>query len=223
MRWAGTFANCYAGLSDAAAPTSSGNFQVNTRQDDGSGQLKLKDAAAYDTVERLQSNTWYQVWMVINAPQNLYTVYLQGGGFANPVQLDGNTDGETWFSFRAAVGDAFNSNTGPQAGTLGTFLAKTTTGHVGPVYLDDVYVDATSTNLTLPIVSGPDTNAPVILSVNPPPGSTVSSLSAITVTFNEAVSNVTAGCLLLNGLPATNVSGAGAGWTWLFPDRRSAR
>lgn len=216
MRWAGAYANCYAGLSDAAAPTSSNNYEVNTRQDSASGQLKLRDANTYDTVETLQSNVWYDVWMVVNNPLNLYSVYLRGGAITNQVLVDGNTDGETWFTFRSATGDGFNANSGPQAKALATFLAKTTSGHAGPVFLDDIYVDPTSANLALPYSLGPDTNPPVILSVSPAPGSTPSSLSAIAVTFNETVTNVAASYLLLNGSPATNVIGAGANWTWLF-------
>ncbi len=55
--------------------------------------------------------------------------------------------------------------------------------------------------------------APTIASVSPTPGA-VSSLKQITVTFNEPVSGVDAGDLLINGQPASSVSGSGAVYTF---------
>ena len=216
MRQPGTALNCYAGLSDAAAPATSADYEVNLRYDTGNpGKLKAKDATSYDIVETTPGNVWYEVWMVVNNPRKLYTVYFRGGVFTNQIQLNGDSDGETWFSFRSATGDGFNTNSNPQATALVTFLVKTTTGHVGPLYLDDIYVDPAGTNLTSPL-NLPDTNPPVVLTIDPPAGSVLPSLSAITVTFNESVTNVTAAQLLVNGTPATNVSGADATWTWQF-------
>jgi hypothetical protein len=63
---------------------------------------------------------------------------------------------------------------------------------------------------------GPDTNAPTLLSQAPVPG-TVGSLPQITVTFSESVQGVSAGDLLVNGLPATGVSGSGATYTFTLP------
>jgi hypothetical protein len=214
MRQTGTALNCYAGLSDVAVPATSADYEVNLRYDtSNSGKLKAKDASNYDIIETTQSNVWYQVWMVVNNPRKLYAVYFRGGVFTNQVQLNGDSDGETWFSFRSATGDGFNTNSNPQATALVTFLVKTASGHAGPVYLDDIYVDPAGTNLTSPL-NLPDTNPPVVLTIDPPAGSILPSLSAITVTFNESVTNVTAAQLLVNGVAATNVSGADATWTW---------
>lgn len=51
-----------------------------------------------------------------------------------------------------------------------------------------------------------DTNAPVVLNVAPAPGGTLSSLTQIEIEFNEPVRGVDAADLLVNGLPATNVT-----------------
>jgi hypothetical protein len=50
-----------------------------------------------------------------------------------------------------------------------------------------------------------DTNAPVIVGLQPPGGSVVRRLGAIEVAFNESVTNIDAADLRLNGAPATNV------------------
>jgi len=50
---------------------------------------------------------------------------------------------------------------------------------------------------------------PVVSSVNPPPGG-ISELTSLTVTFSENVQGVDAHDLLVNGVPATSVSGSGA-------------
>ena len=62
-----------------------------------------------------------------------------------------------------------------------------------------------------------DTNPPVVLNQNPVAGSTLSSLTQITVTFNEPVINVSGGDLVVNGTLATNLAGAGAVYTFSFP------
>lgn len=61
-----------------------------------------------------------------------------------------------------------------------------------------------------------DTNAPTILARNPAPG-TVGQLSQITVTFDEPVTGVNGSDLLINGTPATGMSGSGSNYTFTFP------
>lgn len=56
-----------------------------------------------------------------------------------------------------------------------------------------------------------DNLAPAVGAVNPPVGSTVRSLTQITVTFTETVVGVGTNDLLVNGRAATQVSGTGAG------------
>ncbi|MBI4659650.1 MAG: lamin tail domain-containing protein [Verrucomicrobia bacterium] len=57
---------------------------------------------------------------------------------------------------------------------------------------------------------------PFITGVSPAPGF-VSELKAISVTFNESVTGVRPGDFLLNGVPAENVVGASASYTFTFP------
>ena len=59
-------------------------------------------------------------------------------------------------------------------------------------------------------------SSPTVVASSPPPGAVVTNLTQITVAFSEAVMNVDAGDLLVNGLPATGVSGNGATYTFTF-------
>ncbi|MGC9035452.1 MAG: lamin tail domain-containing protein [Verrucomicrobiia bacterium] len=59
--------------------------------------------------------------------------------------------------------------------------------------------------------------APVIVSINPPAGSTVNELVAIGIVFSEPVGGVDASDLLINGNPAIGVSGSGSNYTFYFP------
>jgi len=54
-------------------------------------------------------------------------------------------------------------------------------------------------------------NVPPSIRVDPPPSATVRKLTRINLTFDEPVSGVNAGDLLINNVPAQQVSGAGAG------------
>jgi hypothetical protein len=58
--------------------------------------------------------------------------------------------------------------------------------------------------------------APTLSSVAPVPG-TVSTLTNVTVTFSEPVDGVNASDLLINGSPATGLSGSNATYTFSFP------
>jgi hypothetical protein len=57
----------------------------------------------------------------------------------------------------------------------------------------------------------PETIPPEVLELLPPPGSTVRYLSQIEALFTEPVTGVSADDLLINGLPAHEVTGIGAG------------
>jgi len=58
---------------------------------------------------------------------------------------------------------------------------------------------------------------PMVVSVNPPDGSTVRSLSQIEIRFSETVAGVNASDLLVNGVPATSVTTNRTLYTFQFP------
>lgn len=62
-----------------------------------------------------------------------------------------------------------------------------------------------------------DNTPPTMSAQNPPPGTTVNRLTQCEVYFSEPVQGVTAPSLLINGVPATSVFGAGSGpYTFTF-------
>jgi hypothetical protein len=73
------------------------------------------------------------------------------------------------------------------------------------VRLDDLGAN-TTWNYTLI-----DTVPPTVATINPVPGATLGQLRQIIVTFSEPVGGVDASDLLLNGVPATQLAGTGAG------------
>ncbi len=56
----------------------------------------------------------------------------------------------------------------------------------------------------------------VITNVTPEPGSSIAAFTTVTVAFNQPVSNVDPSDLLINGFPASLVSGAGQTYTFTF-------
>jgi hypothetical protein len=62
-----------------------------------------------------------------------------------------------------------------------------------------------------------DQTAPTIVEKSPPAGTQVLNLTSLTVTFSEAVSGMNAADLLINGAPATGVSGGPVVYTFTFP------
>ncbi len=61
-----------------------------------------------------------------------------------------------------------------------------------------------------------DTAPPTIIARNPAAGATVTNLTSVQVTFSESVIGVDAGDFLVNGSPATGISGSGATRTFTF-------
>lgn len=217
MRRGNAALNISVGASDLASPTSGfGDYesQINCNTT-GANNLNVRDAGVFDAVDTFASDTWYSVWMVIDNARDLTSVFMQGGALANQTLLNGNTDGETAFTFRNSTGDALNSNTGPQPNALITFLVRIGGSHTGPLYVDDIYVDPLAANLSNPL--GPDTLAPTLVQAQPAPGANLYSFDTVTVSFSEPVQNVAAANLLINGVPATQVNGAWQTWTFNFP------
>ncbi|HKQ37223.1 MAG TPA: lamin tail domain-containing protein, partial [Verrucomicrobiae bacterium] len=62
-----------------------------------------------------------------------------------------------------------------------------------------------------------DQAPPRIVAQDPPAGSLVVNLTQATIAFSEPVAGVNASDLLVNGVPATGLSGAGAVYTFTFP------
>ena len=76
---------------------------------------------------------------------------------------------------------------------------------------------ASGTNTVVINVPPTNTLPPVIFSQNPPHSTPQTNLTNLTVTFSEPVTGVDAFDLLVNGVPATGVTGSGSNYTFTFP------
>jgi len=61
-----------------------------------------------------------------------------------------------------------------------------------------------------------DPTPPTVTAVSPPPGTSQTNLTRITVTFSEPVTGVTADDLIINGVAATGLTGSNAVYTFTF-------
>ncbi len=106
---------------------------------------------------------------------------------------------------------------GDDAGAPYSFDVVTPAAAVYSLYVvgtDNVGLSATSTvvNITVSTNIAP----PVVFAKTPVPGS-LTNLTSLGVTFSKAVTGVSAGDLLVNGSPATGLSGSGSNYTFTFP------
>jgi hypothetical protein len=149
--------NFSTGASDVAAPTGFGDYEsqlnVNSLTLDPQ-PFRMRDAAAFDaTQEAFATGTAYHVWHVIDNTTDTTKLYIQSASAGAPVlQLNGT---QSDFLFR-------NSGTAIQNTDLLNFLVKTggagttDTAHIGPLFIDNIYYDATGANLAAPatLISG---------------------------------------------------------------------
>ncbi len=77
-------------------------------------------------------------------------------------------------------------------------------------------VGLSQTSAVVNVTVNTNTAPPAVFAKAPAPGS-VTNLTTLTVTFSKAVTGVNAGDLLLNGTPATGLSGSGSNYTFTFP------
>jgi hypothetical protein len=81
------------------------------------------------------------------------------------------------------------------------------------VATDNVGLVATSSVVNVTVST--NTAAPIVFSKNPAPGS-LTNLTQLTVTFSKVVQGVNASDLLVNGVPASGISGSGSNYTFTF-------
>jgi len=149
------------GMTDVANPISDTIFnsfsqfesQIGFSFTPGADGLDISDAGtARELTTQISKDTWYNVWMVIDNLSDTTQVYMQGGAFATQTLLTAGAQDK--FRFR-------NSGIGPQSNDLLTFFIATgrntsnqpprPTEHVGPAFVDDLYIDRSGVNLTNPI------------------------------------------------------------------------
>lgn len=132
------------GASSIFPPTVAQSSGPHTRIDHtGGGTYVVNLRNDADTVwlvgPTLAADTWYRIWQVINNDADSFGVYLQGGAFATPTQID--IGDQTEFLFRARNDDPL----------IAMAIRLNGNHESGNMFVDDFFVDTTGENLTVPV------------------------------------------------------------------------
>ena len=161
----------FVGVSDAASPLAFGDFRtqmgvnpafgdtitrpfalVSIDEDGGAGSEGINRFPVGQDVNPILPDVWYEAWTVMNNTTGEYQVYLQGGSYTTqtlvlsdvarltiPIGNPGARQ-ESSYDFR-------NDGTLSTAANAIKFFARTGTTHQSPMYFDDIWYDASGTNL----------------------------------------------------------------------------
>ncbi len=129
------------GTSPTAAPASYGDFSSALRVEiDGIFDYRNGSVGYPEIIGSTSSiNTWYDSWFVVDVATNTYDVWIKGGIYTGATKVVTGAD------FR-------NQSTGAQ----NRFYARSTAGdlttpkQVNPVLFDNIWVDASGENISIP-------------------------------------------------------------------------
>lgn len=161
----------FVGVSDAATPSAFGDFRTQmgvnpafgdavtrpfmlvSADEDGASPENINRFPVGQDVNPIQPDVWYQAWTVLNNSTGEYQVYLQGGAYTTQTLVISNVGRlgipigdpgarqESSYNFRGAS----SLNTATDAIK---FFARTGLDHQAPLYFDDIWYDASGTNLS---------------------------------------------------------------------------
>ena len=131
----------FAGASDSFSPTNFSEYraQVGSRPADGndwtirSGENFLRSTNS----DGFPANEWVCVWLLINNSSDNYQVYVQGGPYSSATRL--NTSSGSTFGFRE----------GSTSNPIRSFYTRAGEAS-GGLYIDDIYVEPSSTTTSTP-------------------------------------------------------------------------
>ncbi len=141
------------GVSGLSSPAEFSDFAPEIGMANSSQNLDLRvwddDEGNYEILTQLESNKWYNMWVLVDTFSNHYQIWLNdtpGEPATGSDQLMAS-DGDATFDFRSG-----------SLSNLRTFYIKTAGGssgtNLGPVYFDDVYIEnINSLNLHNPTVT----------------------------------------------------------------------
>ena len=149
FRWIGA-KNFAVGMSDQATLDGStfNAFETMINMNEATNWFKVRDGGSTRNIKTNMPNTWYNCWLVTTNTTTVdrYDVYLNSG-LSNATLADRCVSGTiSNFAFRNSASSSnlmwfFIKTSGSSAGLE---------GHAGPLYVDDVYLDANGVNLFNP-------------------------------------------------------------------------
>ncbi len=138
------------GLSASTFPTQFGDFRVELGISNSSRELRINDGGQYKVIALLEPDTWYNVWVLVDNPNDQFEIWLNDLPLGDATAADqqsylGNGGTEvSVFAFRH-----------PGSTEMQTFFVKTGGGNSensGPLFIDDIFIeDSAALNLTNPV------------------------------------------------------------------------
>ncbi|MEM8859498.1 MAG: PQQ-dependent sugar dehydrogenase, partial [Chloroflexota bacterium] len=132
--------NAFAGLSDVDGPTSWDHFEVQYgAQASPADAFVARNGSQFSSLgsNQFYEDGWYCVWLLVDHAADHSEMYVQGGLFTEPTQLQAS--GDSTMSFR-------NGSSDP----LDRFYVRVGPDGTGDFLIDDIYIDPDSQNLTRP-------------------------------------------------------------------------
>jgi len=105
--------------------------------------VDVRNGGSYEPIAAVQTNDWYEYWIVMNNLNNTYQVYARGGHFGTDQVLVETVSFNNEFAFRVGTDETLkrfvlNFSTGSYTGPNGR----------DPIYIDDLYYDGSGVNLS---------------------------------------------------------------------------
>ena len=129
----------FVGSSAQTAPSEWVDYETqigytNIRPND----FRARNGDEFNTISNaFDADTWYCIWMVADNSNDVYNIFVQGGAYSQPTQL--NALGRPELSFR---------NGGDEP--LKTLFVRSGINVESGLLLDDIYIDPSGTNLSTP-------------------------------------------------------------------------
>ncbi len=140
--------DAFAGTTAADTPNAWSSFETQAgAKTPGSDSFRIRNGGEFEDVEsgQFRPSTWYCVWTIIDGSSDRFDLYLQGGPYNEPTAVRGSTD--KW-NFRNGTDD-----------DLDRFYVRSSADTTGHFMIDDVFVDPSGANLSVPQGQCPGTEA----------------------------------------------------------------
>jgi len=150
-------ADGHFGVTDVAAPAAWGDFSAYMSTQGGVQGWRVHDGGYKPTDQVPDNQTWVNFWVVVDNPNNVYHVYYTTTYGEDAELLSDNMthdDTDDTFTFRHGAG----------ANAMQTLLVRAGAKNEVGWYLDDLYIDSSSRNLSNPVGAIPEPGTLMLLS-----------------------------------------------------------
>ena len=129
------------GVSDVAAPAEWGDFSAYMTENQ---KWSVRDGGYEETDQQPDNQTWINFWVVVDNPNDVYHVYYTTTYGEDAELLSDNMT-------HSGTDDTFAFRHGAGANAMQTLLVRAGAKNEIGWYLDDLYIDSSSQNLSNPV------------------------------------------------------------------------